>query len=232
MGSVVDPAFVQAPEHRPKSTEDFRTLHLYHHVFPLYREACEKYAKAVNELAFKLLELIALTLGLPAKRLNGFFKDQSSIIRLNRYPPCPSPNLALGVGRHKDGGALTILAQDDVGGLDVKRRSDGEWIRVKPIPNSYVINIGDTFQVWSNDKYESAEHRVSVNSERERFSVPFFFNPARYVTVQPLEELIDEMNPAKYNGYKWGEFYKTRQNGNFKKLDVENIQIYHFKKAV
>ncbi|XP_010941860.1 protein LATERAL BRANCHING OXIDOREDUCTASE 1 [Elaeis guineensis] len=199
---------------------------------PGFGEACDKYAKAVNELAFKLLELIALTLGLPAKRLNGFFKDQSSIIRLNRYPPCPSPHLALGVGRHKDGGALTILAQDDVGGLDVKRRSDGEWIRVKPIPNSYIINIGDTFQVWSNDKYESAEHRVSVNSERERLSIPFFFNPAQYVTVQPLVELIDEKNPVKYNAYKWGEFYKTRQNGNFKKLEVENIQIYHFKKAV
>ncbi|XP_010941859.1 protein LATERAL BRANCHING OXIDOREDUCTASE 1 [Elaeis guineensis] len=200
---------------------------------PGFKEACEKYAKAANKLAFKLLELIALTLGLPAKRLNGFFKDQSSFIRLNHYPPCPSPHLALGVGRHKDSGALTILAQDDVGGLDVKRQSDGEWVRVKPIPNSYIINIGDIIQVWSNDKYESAEHRVSVNSEKERFSIPFFFNPAHYVEVQPLEELIDEKkSPAKYNAYNWGKFLKTRKSSNFKKLEVENIQIYHFRKAV
>ncbi|XP_010941861.2 protein LATERAL BRANCHING OXIDOREDUCTASE 1 [Elaeis guineensis] len=200
---------------------------------PAFREACEKYTKAMNELAFKLLELISLTLGLPAKRLNGFFKDRASFIRLNHYPPCPSPHLALGVGRHKDAGALTILAQDDVGGLDVKRRSDGEWIRVKPIPNSYIINVGDIIQVWSNDKYESAEHRVSVNLERERFSIPFFFNPALYVTVQPLDELIDEKKrPAKYNAYNWGEFFKARKNSNFKKLEVENVQIYHFKKAV
>ncbi|XP_073115857.1 protein DMR6-LIKE OXYGENASE 2 isoform X5 [Elaeis guineensis] len=199
---------------------------------PSFKEACETYATAANELAFKLLELIALTLGLPAKRLNGFFKDQSSFMRLNYYPPCPSPHLALGLNRHKDAGVLTILAQDDVEGLDVKRRSDGEWIRVKPIPNSYVINVGDIVQVWSNDKYESAEHRVCVNSEKARCSVPFFFNPAHYVTVQPLEELIDEKNsPAKYNAYNWGEFFKTRKNSNFKKPGGENIQIYHFKKA-
>lgn len=111
------------------------------------REACTEYQKAVQELSFTLLELIALSLNLPAKRLNGFFKNSTSFIRLNHYPPCPSPDLALGVGRHKDGGALTVLAQDDVGGLDVKRKSDGEWVRVKPIRNSYIINVGDIIQV-------------------------------------------------------------------------------------
>lgn len=101
----------------------------------------------MEKLAFKLLELIALSLNLPQKRLNGFFADQTSFIRLNHYPPCPYPDLALGVGRHKDAGALTVLYQDAVGGLDVKRRSDGEWIRVKPIPNSFIINVGDIIQV-------------------------------------------------------------------------------------
>ena len=103
----------------------------------------------MEELSFRLLELIALSLGLPGKRLNGFFKGEapSSFIRLNHYPACPAPDLALGVGRHKDAGALTVLSQDDVGGLDVKRRSDGEWVRVKPIPGSLIINVGDIIQV-------------------------------------------------------------------------------------
>ncbi|AQK64240.1 gibberellin 20-oxidase4 [Zea mays] len=131
----------------------------------------------MEELAFKLLELIARSLKLRPDRLHGFFKDQTTFIRLNHYPPCPSPDLALGVGRHKDAGALTILYQDDVGGLDVRRRSDGEWVRVRPVPDSFIINVGDLIQVWSNDRYESAEHRVSVNSARERFSMPYFFNP-------------------------------------------------------
>lgn len=196
---------------------------------PELREVFEEYAHEVEKLAFNLVGLIALSLGLPKDRFDGFFEDQTTFIRLNHYPPCPSPHLALGVGRHKDGGALTILAQDDVGGLEVKRKTDGEWILVKPTPNAYIINVGDIIQVWSNDKYESVEHRVCVNSEKERFSIPFFFNPAHHTWVEPLEELINEQNPSKYKRYNWGKFFATRKRSNFKKLDVENVQIYHFK---
>ncbi|KAK9164351.1 hypothetical protein Syun_005253 [Stephania yunnanensis] len=182
----------------------------------------------MEKLSYKLLELIALSLGLPAERFSDYFENDTSFVRLNHYPPCPSPELALGVGRHKDSGALTVLSQDDVGGLEV-RRKDGEWTKVKPIPDSYIINVGDIIQVWSNDRYKSIEHRVKVNSERERFSIPFFFNPAHHVMVKPMEELIDEQSPAKYREYNWGKFFKTRKLSDFKKLDVENIQIHHFK---
>ncbi|KZV45539.1 hypothetical protein F511_34219 [Dorcoceras hygrometricum] len=196
---------------------------------PELREACEEYAKEMEKLGFRLLQVIALSLGLKKDRLQGFFEDQTSRIRLNYYPPCPVPHLTLGVGRHKDAGVLTILAQDDVGGLQVKRKSDGEWIFVKPIPNAYIINIGDIIQVWSNDKYESVEHRAMVNYEKARFSIPFFFNPAHYTWVEPLEELINDQNKPKYKVYNWGKFLTTRNHGNFKKLAVENIQISRFK---
>ena len=199
------------------------------HYPPYLREVCQEYAKDMVKLALELMELIALSLGLPQKRFHEFFKDQTSFIRLNHYPPCPSPHLALGVGRHKDSGVLTILAQDDVGGLEVKRKSDGEWVRVRPTPNAYIINVGDMIQVWSNEAYESVEHRVMVNSEKERFSIPFFLNPSHYTMVEPLEELVNENNPAKYKPYNWGKFLVTRKRSNFMKLDVENIQIYNFK---
>ncbi|XP_026394386.1 protein DMR6-LIKE OXYGENASE 2-like [Papaver somniferum] len=199
---------------------------------PEFREVCEEYAKAMEKLSFKLLEIMALSLGLPEKRLNGYFDDEhTSFIRFNHYPPCPTPHLALGVGHHKDSGALTVLAQDDVGGLEVKRKTDGEWIKVMPIAGSYIINVGDIIQVWSNDEYGSAEHRVVVNSERERFSIPFFFNPSHTVMVKPLDELINDQNPAKYKEYNWGKFFKTRKISDFKKLDVENIQVHHFKES-
>ncbi|KAF8377493.1 hypothetical protein HHK36_030873 [Tetracentron sinense] len=226
--TVENPTVIPA-SHEPHDQELQTLINQWPEYPTEMREACEDYARGVEKLSYKLLELISQSLGLPEKRLNGYFKEQTSFIRLNHYPPCPSPQLALGVGRHKDGGALTVLAQDDVGGLDVKRKVDGEWVRVKPIPDSYIINVGDIVQVWSNEKYESAEHRVTVNSERERFSIPFFFNPSHYVMVKPLEELINEQNPAKYREYNWGKFFKTRKLSNFKKLDVENIQIYHFK---
>ncbi|CAJ1939361.1 unnamed protein product [Sphenostylis stenocarpa] len=199
---------------------------------PNFRGIIEEYVEEVEKLSFKLMELIALSLGLEAKRFEEFFiKDQTSFIRLNHYPPCPYPHLALGVGRHKDSGALTVLAQDEVGGLEVKRKADQEWVRVKPTPDAYIINVGDIIQVWSNDFYESVEHRVMVNPEKERFSIPFFFFPAHDTEVQPLEELTNEKNPPKYRPYKWGKFLVTRKSSNFKKKNVENIQIYHYKIA-
>ena len=86
-------------------------------------------------------------------------------------------------------------------------------------------------QVWSNDLYESVEHRAMVNSEKERFSIPFFLFPAHYTEVKPLEELTNDQNPAKYRPYNWGKFLVRRKGSNFKKLNVENIQIYHYKIA-
>lgn len=80
-------------------------------------------------------------------KFDEYFKDQTSLIRLNHYPPCPSPHLALGVGPHKDSGSITMLAQDDVGDLQVKRKTNGEWIHVKPTPNAYIVNVGDCVQV-------------------------------------------------------------------------------------
>ncbi|XP_028797926.1 protein DMR6-LIKE OXYGENASE 2-like [Neltuma alba] len=195
---------------------------------PEMREACQEYAKDMVELASRLMELISMSLGLPPRRFEDFFKDHTSSTRINRYPPCPSPELALGVGPHKDPGVLTILAQDEVGGLEVKRKSDGQWVGVKPIPNTYIINLGDVLQVWTNGQYQSVDHRVMVNSAKERFSIPFFLNPSHYTTVEPLEELTNDQNPAKYKSYNWGKFALTRKRSNFTKLPVENIQIHHF----
>ncbi|OMO74177.1 Oxoglutarate/iron-dependent dioxygenase [Corchorus capsularis] len=254
-----DPTFVPAsPE--PEDKEMRKLTNQWPENPPEFRAICQEYAQEVEKLSYKLLELISLSLGLPADRFNGYFKDHTAMLRLNYYPPCPCPDLALGVGRHKDASALTVLAQDDVGGLQVKRKSDGEWIPVKPIPNTFIINVGDTIQVtmdsfllnfgqvflqllgdtfsnlfhdilkvWSNELYESVEHRVVVNSERERFSIPTFFFPSHCVMVKPLEELVNEQNPAKYKEYNFGKFFVARNRSDYKKLQVENIQIDHFK---
>ncbi|KAI9118641.1 hypothetical protein K1719_010973 [Acacia pycnantha] len=149
--------------------------------------------------------------------------------KINRYTSCPFAELVLGVGPHKDPGILAILAQDEVGGLEVKRKSDGQWVEVNPVPDAYIINLGDVLQVWTNGEYESVEHRVVVNSMRERFFIPFFLNPSYYTMVAPLEELTQEQNTVNYRAYNWGKFALTRKRSNFMKLQVENIQIQHFK---
>lgn len=110
------------------------------------REVCEKWSRAVERLALELLGLISQSLGLPATHFHQHWEDDMSAIRLNYYPKCPHPDVVLGVSRHKDPGALTVLVQDEVGGLEV-RRKDGEWVGVQPRSDAFVINVGDAFQV-------------------------------------------------------------------------------------
>ena len=215
----------------PEDTELRKLTNLWPQNPSDFREVCQEYAREVEKLAFKLLELISISLGLPADRFTGYFNDQTSFLRFNRYPPCPNPELALGVGRHTDAGVITVLAQDNVGGLQVSRRSDGQWISVKPNPDAFIINIGNCMQVWTNDKYWSAEHRVVVNTSKERFSMPFFLFPSHEVNIEPLEEFISEDNPPCYKKYNWGKFFAARNRSDYKKLQVESIQIDHFKAA-
>ncbi|KAJ7524768.1 hypothetical protein O6H91_17G020300 [Diphasiastrum complanatum] len=194
---------------------------------PHLKDACEAWKEATLGLAYKLLELLALSLGLPATYFNPVFeKEDTNLLRLNYYPPCPAPDLVLGVSRHKDSCGLTLLVQDEVGGLEV-RRNDGEWIRVKPRRDAFVINVGDLFQVWSNDRYKSIEHRVVVNEHKRRFSVPLFINPSYSTKVFPIPELLDAQHPPKYREYMWGDCLQSLKNSNFKNMGAENLQISH-----
>ncbi|CAB4290334.1 unnamed protein product [Prunus armeniaca] len=117
--TVKEPTFVpSSPD--PEDKEVIEWYNQWPAYLPELRVECEEYGREVEQLALKLMGLIALSLGLPEDRFTSYFKEQTSFIRLNHYPPCPSPELTLGVGRHKDGRALTMLAQDDVGELEVK----------------------------------------------------------------------------------------------------------------
>ncbi|KAJ7524770.1 hypothetical protein O6H91_17G020400 [Diphasiastrum complanatum] len=194
---------------------------------PFLKDVCEAWKEATLGVAYKILELLTLSLGLPATYFNPLFdKEDTNFMRLNYYPPCPAPDLVLGVSGHKDSGALTVLVQDEVGGLEV-RRKDGEWIRVKPRRDALIINVGDLFQVWSNDRYKSVEHRVVVNEHKERSSIPLFINPSNATNVFPIPELLDAQHPPKYRQYNWGDFLQALKTSHFKNMRVENIQISH-----
>jgi isopenicillin N synthase-like dioxygenase len=83
-------------------------------------------------------------------------------------------------------------------------------------------------QVWSNDKYESVEHRVVVNDKKERFSVPFFLLPSHYVMMAPVPDLVNEENPPRYKEFNWGKFFKGRRYSNLENLGTDNLQMQHF----
>ena len=105
----------------------------------------QKYCEAMMELALVIMELLAISLGVDRLHYRKFFQDGGSIMRCNYYPPCINSCLTLGTGPHTDPTSLTILHQDQVGGLEVF--ADNKWLAVRPRPDALVINIGDTFTV-------------------------------------------------------------------------------------
>ncbi|WP_431128429.1 isopenicillin N synthase family dioxygenase [Variovorax paradoxus] len=159
---------------------------------PGLRETILDYMTAVTQLGHRLMEGIALSLGLPAAYFaERYTADPLILFRLFNYPSQPVPeglDVQWGVGEHTDYGLLTILHQDDVGGLAV--HTPGGWIDAPPIPGSFVCNIGDMLDRMTGGLYKSTPHRVRRNtSGRGRLSFPLFFDPNFEARAQRIEGL-------------------------------------------
>ncbi|XP_042497578.1 flavonol synthase/flavanone 3-hydroxylase-like, partial [Macadamia integrifolia] len=132
------------------------------------------------------------------------------LLKINCYPPCPRPDLILGVPAHTDMSALTVLVPNDVPGLQVFK--DDRWFDAKYIPNALVIHIGDQLEILSNGKYKSVLHRTTVNKEMTRMSWPVFFSPPAEMVIGPLPQLVNEDNPAKYKSKKYKDYQYCKLN--------------------
>ncbi|XP_008238401.1 PREDICTED: gibberellin 20 oxidase 1-like [Prunus mume] len=167
------------------------------------------YLNALDNLGMTILEMLAHGLGLPDEFFKKNFEEkEATMIRVNRYPPCPLPEKCLGLGSHSDPHTLTILLQDDVGGLQVLM-SDNKWIGIRPVQNSFIINIGDTLEAWTNGRLRSVVHRAVVNKEKNRLSAAYFMSPSNSALIECPPELMDpKTNPKKYQPFTWGDFKK------------------------
>ena len=144
---------------------------------PELRMAVLEYLQALTIVGQRLASALAMTMGLD----RSWFDDPLILFRIFHYPPDPSPG-EWGVGEHTDYGILTLLLQDDAGGLEV-RAADGSWIDAPPIPDSFVCNLGDMLERMTGGAYRSTPHRVRNTSGASRLSFPFFFDPGWDVVI-------------------------------------------------
>jgi isopenicillin N synthase-like dioxygenase len=164
-----------------------------------FGETVLHYMAQLTRLGHRLMAGLALGLGLEetyfAERCTG---DPLTLFRVFNYPPPRDPAL-WGVGEHTDYGLLTILLQDDSGGLEVRSRS--KWVAAPPVPGSFVCNIGDMLDRMTGGRFRSTPHRVRNPKPRDRLSFPFFFDPNFFSRVQPIE-LPGEV-PADDQSERW-----------------------------
>ncbi|XP_010920852.1 jasmonate-induced oxygenase 1 isoform X4 [Elaeis guineensis] len=193
---------------------------------PSLRETTDDYSRELIKLCEKVMKVLSSGLGLEENFLQKAFggDDVGVCMRVNFYPKCPQPDLALGLSSHSDPGGITVLLADDrVKGLQV-RRGDA-WVAVQPIPDAFIINVGDQIQVLSNATYRSVEHRVVVNSEAERISFAFFYNPKSDLPIEPAPELVTPDRPALYQPMSFNEYrLYIRKNGPRGKSQVESLK--------
>ncbi|XP_030507378.2 1-aminocyclopropane-1-carboxylate oxidase homolog 12 [Cannabis sativa] len=163
------------------------------------RDILVEYSKQVMKVGIFLFELISEALGLNQNHFNNIDCAEGQLLFCHYYPPCPQPELTMGATKHADMDFLTVLLQDDIGGLQVL--IDNKWIDVPPQPGALVVNIGDLLQLITNDRFKSVEHRVLASHVGPRISIASFFCTGVIPTSKiygPIKELLSENNPPKY----------------------------------
>ena len=178
------------------------------------RNTMHAYYEKMWRLVRLLNRISALAVDLPQDFFVDMFSHPITNIRLLRYPPLVANTAQdkriLGCGEHSDYLYYTLLAQDEIGGLEVLNK-DGEWLQAPPIPETFVVNTGDLISHWTNDLFASTVHRVTINqSKGHRYSIAFFTGPNFDATIECLPACTDETHPPKYPPITTGDYLYQR----------------------
>jgi isopenicillin N synthase-like dioxygenase len=180
---------------------------------PGFRETMLAYHSELRGLAAHVASLIATSLDMPADFFVECFRAANPTLRALRYAPQPDDAAfnQLGAGAHTDWGGITLLAQDDAGGLEV-RTAQGDWLRAKPVADTFIVNLGDLMQRWTNDLYRSTLHRVKNDaSARDRYSLAFFYSPSFHTRVECLPTCVPAGAAPNYEPCTAGEHVHQRR---------------------
>ncbi|XP_076904425.1 protein SRG1-like [Bidens hawaiensis] len=207
---------------------NLRQLQLFQKLPLILREKLETYCNEMKRIAMSILDQMAKALGMDKEEMNELFQDGVQSVRMNYYPPCPQPEMALGFSPHSDADALTILYQlNETAGLQI--RKDGKWLMVKPRPDALVVNIGDIMEIVSNGVYKSIEHQAIVNSNNERMSVATFYSSSMGTELGPARSLVEKHNVANFRRVPletyFKEFFARKLDG---KSYLDIMKLEHF----
>ncbi|XP_047310963.1 protein SRG1-like [Impatiens glandulifera] len=191
---ITSPIFLRNPSLFPSLPQSFR-------------ETMEVYSNEMNKIATKLFGKMAKALKIEGGDMDEMFEGGMQSMRMNYYPPCPQPELAIGLSPHSDSTGLTILFQaNETVGLEIMKNS--KWISVKPLPGTFIVNIGDIMEIVSNGAYRSILHRARVNSSKERLSIATFHNPNLEKELGPAPSLITTESPALFKKVGVSDYFK------------------------
>jgi isopenicillin N synthase-like dioxygenase len=174
-------------------------------LLPNFKSTLMQYRHELSNLALKMVRLFALALDQDLYAFDKYFMNPTTFLRLQYYIPQPEviPEHQYGIAPHTDYGFLTLLVQDSVGGLQVLDQA-GSWINVSPLKGGIILNTGDMLRYFSNNTIISTPHRVINISGRERFSVPFFFEPNMHAQISPIVKtngIHNNREPIEYADY-------------------------------
>ncbi|KAL4627398.1 protein SRG1-like [Castanea sativa] len=189
------------------------------------RNTLEAYISELQKLAMTLLGYLGKALKMEIKEMEELFEDGMQSMRMNYYPPCPQPELVVGLTPHSDASGITILHQiNGVQGLQIKK--DGVWIPANFCADSFVVNVGDVMEILSNGAFTSIEHRVTVNSDKERISLAMFFNPKFEAEIGPVTSTLSPRNPPLFQRITMEDYVKDFFSRNLNgKSHLENMRI-------
>ena len=197
----------------------------------IFKDPMEEYYFKLYSLSLLILDIIALGMPHGPKVFETFCaNDAVAAMRLLHYPPDTSNDeRQLGAGAHTDFGAITLLLQDDIGGLQVFDSSgggEGRWVDVNPNRDAYVFNVGDMLQMWTRGVYKSSLHRVVNRGGMDRYSVPYFFDGNVDCVLKPLDGGICEGGgePLTVEGHMRERFGSTYGRGKKKEEGGLNYQ--------
>lgn len=181
---------------------------------PGLRPAFEAYQAALDELCRSMLPVFAAALDLPADWFADKIDDHTSLLLANWYPPVAGevPVGQLRRGAHTDYGAFTVIAVEQIPGLQIS--VDGTWRDVPSTPGSFVVNLGDLMARWTNDRWVSTLHRVVIpegaDAEVDRVSVPYFFQPSFGAVIETIPTTVDDDHPQQYEPVVAGEWITAK----------------------